>query len=274
MDDKKIKLSLKVDVSDIETAETLGGGSAGVTARAYPLLKRTTSTQLYLNDGQTLAISGLIKQKTEEDLTKFPWLGDVPVLGIFFRNRSTKTGGGGGERGDTELVIMITPSLILDKKQVKETAKEEKEAVKENIPVKELPKKERAKKISKEKVIKEFEAVPEDTKVALAKLESPDLKKEALIAYVQEIAGYIADRIDYPWAARQGKIEGTLRLSLRISDAGEILDINISESSGSSVLDENALRIAKQISPYPSFPRGITEKYLWIQVPIVYNLKE
>jgi protein TonB len=169
---------------------------------------------------------------------------------------------------------MITPSLILDKKQVKETAKEEKEAVKENIPVKELPKKERAKKISKEEVIRESEAVPEDTKVALAKLESPDLKKEALIAYVQEIAGYIADRIDYPWAARQGKIEGTLRLSLRISDAGEILDINISESSGSSVLDENALRIAKQISPYPSFPRGITEKDLWIQVPIVYNLKE
>jgi pilus assembly protein CpaC len=115
-DDDRIKLSLKVEVSDVGDVETLGSANAP-TAKAFPLVKRTSSTELYLNDGQTMAIGGLIKKKTEEDLRKFPWLGDVPVLGTFFKYKVSKVGGGSGSRGDVELFITLTPTIVSREKK-------------------------------------------------------------------------------------------------------------------------------------------------------------
>ena len=323
-DEKRIKLSLNVEVSDIGEAETLGTDDSP-SARAYPLTKRSTSTQLYLNDGQTLSISGLIRQRTEEDLQKIPWAGDIPVLGLLFRHKTTTRGGGSGERGDTELVIMITPSILVDKPQIKETAKEvpakeeivkkapikeeaakeeapakKKKAVKEKKPVvapeaKKKPAKEKKptkekkavkekkpvvapeakKEPAKEKEAKKSEvipqAAPEAVPVAMSKEE---IKERILAAYIGEVASYIGSRLEYPWAAYQANIEGTVVLALHLSDAGVLLDVDTNTSSGSSILDENTMRIVRQISPYPSFPQEITEGDLWIQVPIVYNLKE
>jgi TonB family protein len=128
-EEERIKLSVKVEVSEVGTADTLGAATAP-TARAYPLVKRTASTELFLNNGQTLSIGGLIKQKSEEDLRRMPWLSDIPVLGAFFRKRATMIGGGAGERGSTELFIAITPTII---------AKEVKQAEKKIIPVSRAP---------------------------------------------------------------------------------------------------------------------------------------
>jgi len=356
----KIKLALNVEVSDVGTAEVLGSATQ-TTARAYPLTKRSTATQLYLNDGQTLAISGLIKQKTEEDLQKLPWLGDIPVLGMFFRSRSTKQGGGSGERGDTELVIMITPIVIKDKsenkqaaeeakpaakkktavsKDKKETVKaaadiedeEETEIAKESTPAK--PKKvEPAKAVKTQKpavtqqktVEKKSAAKPvkpavkkteeksvkakEKKEVASSKQKSAEKKSPAAAgvskeksaqapvgqdipaqeetrapeaektidpetAYVRGVAEYLKNNIFYPWAAKQAELQGTVILDLHLVNTGDLVEARINSSSGYSVLDENALRIAKQITPYPSFPRGISDPDLWVQIPIVYNLKE
>lgn len=107
----RIHVSLNVEVSEIGSAETLGAPGAP-TARAYPLNKRNVSTELYLNDGQTLAIGGLIKQKKEEDMVKPAGLGDIPVLGALFRKKTTKFGGGFGEKGDIELFVTLTPRII------------------------------------------------------------------------------------------------------------------------------------------------------------------
>lgn len=129
-EEERIKLSVNVEVSEVGTAETLGGGTAGTTAKAYPLVKRTASTELFLNNGQTLSIGGLIKQKSEEDLRRMPWLSDIPVLGAFFRKRATTIGGGAGERGSTELFITITPTIV---------GKEVKQAEKKITPVSRAP---------------------------------------------------------------------------------------------------------------------------------------
>jgi len=65
-EDKRIKLALHIEVSEVEAPVTIGG--TNTTALAYPLKKRNASTELFLNDGQTMAIGGLIKQKSEEDI--------------------------------------------------------------------------------------------------------------------------------------------------------------------------------------------------------------
>ncbi|MBU2436813.1 MAG: pilus assembly protein N-terminal domain-containing protein, partial [Candidatus Omnitrophica bacterium] len=55
LDKGKVQLSLKVEISEVGEAETLGDPDAP-TAKAYPLTKRNVSTQLYLDDGEILAI--------------------------------------------------------------------------------------------------------------------------------------------------------------------------------------------------------------------------
>lgn len=110
-DDSRIKIALNVDISEVGEAEIIGSSSAP-TAKAFPLTKRSIATELYLDDGQTLAIGGLIKQKTEEDVTKTVGLGDIPILGFFFRKRVSRVGGGSGERGNVELFVTLTPKII------------------------------------------------------------------------------------------------------------------------------------------------------------------
>jgi len=110
-DKNRINVVLNIEVSEIGSAEVIGSANAP-TAKAYPLQKRNISTELFLNDGQTLAIGGLIKSKKEEDIKKTAGLGDLPVIGALFRKKITKIGGGEGERGDVELFVTLTPSIV------------------------------------------------------------------------------------------------------------------------------------------------------------------
>ncbi|OGX57569.1 MAG: hypothetical protein A2460_00405, partial [Omnitrophica WOR_2 bacterium RIFOXYC2_FULL_43_9] len=110
-ENERIKVSLNVEVSDVGAAETIGSATQ-TTAKAFPLTKRTASTELFLNSGQTLLIGGLTKEKEENSVRKTPFLGDLPIVGMLFRSKSDKHGGGRGELGNVELVILVTPRII------------------------------------------------------------------------------------------------------------------------------------------------------------------
>jgi pilus assembly protein CpaC len=68
------------------------------------LAKRSASVTVELREGQTLGIAGLISESMRERVTRFPGLGDIPVLGQLFRSQEF-------ERNETELVILVTPYL-------------------------------------------------------------------------------------------------------------------------------------------------------------------
>ena len=234
MPENRIQISLNIEVSELESVESLS-----TYASAYPLIKRTTSTQLVLNNGQTLAISGLIKQKTEEQLQKFPWLADIPILGLFFRSRTTYTGGGRGELGDTELVVTVTPTILTT-----ETSPVEKgtliNASKQMVKAQELP---------------------------------VGIGKPAIASYTRRVIRRIQDNFVYPPEAYEKKLQGLVSLSLHISSTGKLLEVKTNRSSGWSILDENAIKIIKHVSPFPPFPPDIEERELWINIPIAYNIK-
>lgn len=59
--------------------------------------------------------------------------------------------------------------------------------------------------------------------------------------------------LNYPEEALLNNINGRLRLSVRINAAGEILDVKITRSSGSSILDEAAKRILRLAEPFAPF---------------------
>ena len=69
------------------------------------LTKRSANSSLELDDGQTLGIAGLISDNMRETITKFPGLGDIPVLGQLFTSQKFL-------KNETELVIFITPHLV------------------------------------------------------------------------------------------------------------------------------------------------------------------
>jgi general secretion pathway protein D len=86
-----------------EVSAALPNNTPGISS---PLIQdRTISTDLTLNDGQTVLIGGMIQENRSSDDTGVPYLKDVPGLGLLFRNQSQS-------RGRTELLVFITPYVI------------------------------------------------------------------------------------------------------------------------------------------------------------------
>ncbi|GAA3532927.1 type II and III secretion system protein family protein [Zobellella aerophila] len=98
----KINLNLNVDVSEPTTANTT---EIPVFGNITALNKRSASTTVELGDGQTVGIAGLLSENTRESVSQLPFAGDIPVLGNLFTSRSYI-------KGETELVIMVTPRLV------------------------------------------------------------------------------------------------------------------------------------------------------------------
>ncbi len=60
-----------------------------------------------IKDGETLVIGGMIQEAESKQVSKIPFLGDIPVLGMFFRSTGTS-------KQKEEMVIMITPQIVVD----------------------------------------------------------------------------------------------------------------------------------------------------------------
>jgi len=66
---------------------------------------RSTNTNVRVRNGETLLIGGMIFDTDQETVSKFPLLGDLPLIKYFFRYTST-------EREQRELLIFITPTVV------------------------------------------------------------------------------------------------------------------------------------------------------------------
>ncbi len=101
-------VSLKVNVS---VSELSNEGSTVIQVPGsnsfFPvpsLITRAANSSVEVPSGQTIAIAGLINERLREGASKFPGLGDVPVLGTLFRSQDY-------QKNQTELVIFVTPRL-------------------------------------------------------------------------------------------------------------------------------------------------------------------
>jgi pilus assembly protein CpaC len=97
----RINLTVAPEVSAL--SQTGAVQTAGFNIPA--LLTRKASTTVELGSGQSFAIAGLISNDRSNDITKFPFLGDVPVLGTLFRSSQF-------QHNQTELVIIVTPYIV------------------------------------------------------------------------------------------------------------------------------------------------------------------
>lgn len=92
-------------VVDTSSSELSAEGSITVGKSTLPgIKKRQAKTTVEIGTGQTLAIGGLIEEKTRTQIHRLPGLGDIPILGTLFRSRDFI-------RSQSELVILVTPYL-------------------------------------------------------------------------------------------------------------------------------------------------------------------
>ena len=94
-----LKVSPEVSALDFTNAVTLQGFT-------IPALSvNRVESEMELKDGQSFAIAGLLDNRVTEQLSKIPWIGDVPVLGNLFKSRALT-------KSKNELLIVVTPRIV------------------------------------------------------------------------------------------------------------------------------------------------------------------
>ncbi|GEQ99920.1 fimbriae assembly protein [Iodidimonas gelatinilytica] len=89
-----------------EVSELTNTGAINISGIAVPALStRRVETTVELGSGQSFAVAGLMQSNLNQDVRKFPGLGDIPILGALFRSDAFR-------QRETELVVIVTPYLV------------------------------------------------------------------------------------------------------------------------------------------------------------------
>ncbi|MET1114729.1 MAG: pilus assembly protein N-terminal domain-containing protein [Comamonas sp.] len=98
---ERIALKVAPEASDLDYTQGVMIGGVSVPA----VRTRRADTMVELADGESFIIGGLVNRATISSVNKVPLLGDLPVLGTFFKNLNYS-------QEETELVIIVTPRLV------------------------------------------------------------------------------------------------------------------------------------------------------------------
>ena len=102
---ERINLRVAPEVSEVSAATSISVPLGNGTVNVPGIRTRKAATTVELGSGQSFAVAGLMHSTSQQDIQKFPWLGDVPVLGALFKSDAY-------QRSETELVIIITPFFV------------------------------------------------------------------------------------------------------------------------------------------------------------------
>jgi type IV pilus assembly protein PilQ len=97
--DGRIFLNLDVKKDALNSYYTNASGS-------YPIIdKREMTTSVLVDNGQTVVLGGVYEFDKNDNVTKVPFLGDLPGIGVFFRNVAKSN-------QKAELLIFVTPKIL------------------------------------------------------------------------------------------------------------------------------------------------------------------
>ena len=98
VDHDLIRLNVIPELSEIDNGNAVGG-IPGVNVKRV-------QTRVELREGQTIVLGGLFERQQRAEVTRIPWLGEIPVVGTYLFNRKTAT------EDETELLILVTPEIV------------------------------------------------------------------------------------------------------------------------------------------------------------------
>ena len=97
--DGRVFLSMNVKKDEVQGFIDTGAGNVPTIA------KREINTAVLMEDGQTVVIGGVYEFKDQRDLSKVPFLGDIPIIGNLFKKN-------GRTKSKAELLVFVTPKVI------------------------------------------------------------------------------------------------------------------------------------------------------------------
>ncbi|MEQ8843993.1 MAG: secretin N-terminal domain-containing protein [Phycisphaerales bacterium] len=103
---RDVDLRVNIELSSVAPGQNAQSGQVVVD-------RRETTTQLIVRSGQTLVISGILRNEDSDVVRKIPLLGDIPLLGWLFRSRESSV-------NTTEQLIFITPVVVENADEVDE----------------------------------------------------------------------------------------------------------------------------------------------------------
>ncbi len=101
-----VKLDIYQEISSLKNASETILINIGPTTT-----KRSTKTSVVVKDNQTVVIGGLMEERETTNINKVPLLGDIPVIGWLFKNRSQ-------EKTKTNLLVFLTPHIVKEAEQL------------------------------------------------------------------------------------------------------------------------------------------------------------
>ena len=112
--DGYVTLNLKPNYATMKeevTSVSISNPDLPITAAVLLQRRNLELSNVRIKDGETLVLGGMIQEEEKKEVSKFPLLGDLPVIGGVFRNTHTTN-------TKSELVIMVTPHIIKDTEDV------------------------------------------------------------------------------------------------------------------------------------------------------------
>jgi TonB family protein len=114
----------------------------------------------------------------------------------------------------------------------------------------------------------EAKPLPEETQDTI----SLDTDDKRYVSYARLIKEKIMIHWSYPPEARNNLVEGRLLVLFSLNREGALTRLDITKSSGHSILDQEAAKAIRASSPFPSFPEHITVSRLNVRANFDYNI--
>jgi general secretion pathway protein D len=114
---EKITLDFYLEVNSVLGQTTILEGGSIIPPK---LGKRDFNTKVSVRDGTTIVVGGLISNNKISEETKVPGLGDIPLLGWFFKRQSV-------EYKKTNLLVFLTPHIVTKQKRLEAITEQKKE---------------------------------------------------------------------------------------------------------------------------------------------------
>lgn len=96
-----IRMEFKQSVKQISNTKV----PASFEGRVQPLATRSIETNVVLNNGDTAVIGGLMKDEESENIKKVPLLGDLPIIGWFFKSKESS-------KRKVNMLVFLSPKII------------------------------------------------------------------------------------------------------------------------------------------------------------------
>ena len=203
-----------------------------------------TETAVIVKDGVTIIIGGLKKDERQKTEKKIPLIGDIPLVGLFFRSTSD-------EIKKTELVILLTPHIMSGESAYTEFS--------EIKPIEGAV----AKMVKGEIITQKASATKQEQALgSLVSIPTIDLEYNRLI--IDKINQFA--RLNLP-PGKKGKVE----LKFTLSHEGYLIEEPQVIKTSDDALIPFAIKAIKDASPFPPFPATLEKKEEFFKISLLYE---